>query len=48
MIPLKYLSSFWRTIEIPLNDCEIILKLNWSENCVIVATIVAAQATHLQ
>ena len=29
----------------PLINCEISLDLNWSENCVIVATNVAAQAT---
>ena len=37
MLPLKYLSNFWRTLEIPLINCEIILDLNWSENCVKVA-----------
>ena len=29
----------------PLINCEITLDLNWSENCVIVATSVAAQST---
>ena len=28
-----------------LTNCEIILDLNWSKNCVIVATNVAAQTT---
>ena len=41
MVPSKYLSSFWRTFEMPLINCEINLDLNWSENCVIVATNVA-------
>ena len=45
MVPLKYLRNFWRTLEMPLINCEITLDLNWSENCVIVATNVAAQAT---
>ena len=36
MVPLKYLSNFWRTLEMPLINCEINLDLNWSENCVIV------------
>ena len=45
MIPLKYLSNFWRTLLMPLITCKINLHLNWSENCVIVATNVAAQAT---
>ena len=29
----------------PLINCEINIDLNWSENCVIVSTNVAAQAT---
>ena len=34
-IPLKYLSNFWRTPEVPLINCEINLILIWSLNCVI-------------
>ena len=30
--PLKYLSNFWRTLEMPLINCEINLRLNWSTN----------------
>ena len=45
MVPLKYLSNFWRTLEMPLINCEITLDLNWSENCVIVATNVADEVT---
>ena len=33
-IPLKYLSSFWRSLEIPLINCKIHLELNWSNDCV--------------
>ena len=43
MVPLKYLGNFWKTIEKPLINCEINLDLNWSKNCVIVATDVANQ-----
>ena len=43
MVPLKYLSNFWRTLEIPLINCEINLILAWSANCVIVSTNVANQ-----
>ena len=43
MVPLKYLSNFWRPLEMPLIDCEITTDLNWSENCVIVATNIANQ-----
>ena len=35
--------QFWRTLEIPLNNCEINLDINWSEKCIIVATAVANQ-----
>ena len=30
MVPLKYLSNFWRTLEMPLINCEIELILTWS------------------
>ena len=30
MVPLKYLSNFWRTLEIPVINCEISLFLTWS------------------
>ena len=43
MVPLKYLSNFWRTIEMPLINCEINLILTWSANCVINYTNVANQ-----
>ena len=34
-MPLKYLSNFWRTLDIPLINYEINLILTWSENCVL-------------
>ena len=34
-MPLKYLSNFWRTLNMPLINCEINLILTWSENCVL-------------
>ena len=34
-VPLKYLSNFWRTLNMPLINCEVSLILTWSENCVI-------------
>ena len=30
--PLKYLSNFWGTLDIPLINCEVSLTLAWSEN----------------
>ena len=41
MVPLKYLSIFWRTLELPLINCEINLILIWSKNFVIDSTNVA-------
>ena len=35
IVPLKYLSNFWRTLEIPLINCEVNLILTWSKDCVI-------------
>ena len=29
LVPLKYLSSFWRAFEMPLINCEINLDLNF-------------------
>ena len=43
MISLKYLSNFWRTLEMPLINCEVELILIWSANCVIIYTDVAEQ-----
>ena len=35
MVPLKYLSNFWRSLEMPLINCEVNLILTWSPTCVI-------------
>ena len=37
MVPLKHLSNFWRTLEMPLINCELNLILTWSANCVMVS-----------
>ena len=37
MVPLKYLSNFWRIFEMPLINCETSLQFKWSRNCIIVA-----------
>ena len=29
MVPLKYLRNFWRTLELPLINCEVSLILTW-------------------
>ena len=35
IVPLKYLSNFWRTLEMPLINCEVNLILTWFKDCVI-------------
>ena len=43
MVPLKYLSNFWRTLEMPLINYEINLQLTWSASCDIISTDVVNQ-----
>ena len=38
-VPLKYLSDFWRPLEVPLINCEINLILTWSKNFAILSGI---------
>ena len=35
-IPLKYLSNFWRSVDLLLMNCEIELYLTWSKDCVLI------------
>ena len=35
VVPLQHLSNFWRTLEMPLINCEVFLASTWSENCVL-------------
>ena len=44
MVPLKYLSKFWRTLEMPLINCEVNLIFTWSSTCVMAAVGDANQA----
>ena len=44
MVPLKYLSNFWRTLEMPLINCEVNLILTWSSTCVFISTNIPNQA----
>ena len=43
MVPLKYLSNFWGTLEMPLINCEVELILKWSANSVVIYTGIANQ-----
>ena len=36
VVPLKYLSNFWRSLNIPLINCEVELILTWFKNCVLI------------
>ena len=31
VVPLKYLSNFWRSLEMPLINCKVELKLRWAK-----------------
>ena len=42
-VQLKCLNNFWRTLEMPLINCEVNLILTWSANCVIIYTDIANQ-----
>ena len=46
-VPLKYLSNFFRSLEMPLINCKIHLELSWTKNSVMsnVATATAFQIT---
>ena len=35
VVPLKHLSNFQRSLEMPLISCKVKLSLRWSENCVL-------------
>ena len=35
VVSLKYLSNFWRSLEMPLINCKVELSLTWNPNCVL-------------
>ena len=37
-VPLKYLSNFWRSLEMSLINCKIEYSLNWIQNCVLTSS----------
>ena len=46
-VPLKYLSNFWRSLEMPLINCKVELSLNWIERCLLtVANTEIFKITH--
>ena len=38
-VPLKYLTNFWRSLEMLLINCKIHLELNWRKDCVMSSVI---------
>ena len=41
-VPLKYLSNFWRSLEMPLISYKVKLSLKWYENCILFSAGTAA------
>ena len=44
-VPLKYLSNFWRSLEMSLINCKVELSLNWIGKCVLTTTASGNKAT---
>ena len=45
VVPLKYLSSFWRSFEMLFINCKVELSLKWNENCILPSAGTAATFT---
>ena len=43
-VPLKYLSNFWRSLEMPLINCKVELSLKWIENFVLTTAAIDSNA----
>ena len=41
MVSCKYLTNFWKTLQIPLINCEINFVLTWSADCVMASNTAA-------
>ena len=39
-VPLKYLSNFWRSLEIPLINCKVEFLLKWYERCLLTVLLI--------
>ena len=44
IVPVKNLSNFWRSLEIPLINCKVELSVKWIENCVLTTSANANNA----
>ena len=38
-LTLKYCNNFWKTLDMPLINCEVSLILTWSINCAITSRV---------
>ena len=43
-VPLKYLSNFWRSLEMPLINCKVERSLKWIKNCVLTSAAIGENA----
>ena len=41
VVPLKYLTNFWRSLEMPLINCKVELSSKWYERCLLTAATTA-------
>ena len=48
VVPLKYISTFWRKLEITLINCENNLQLKWSDKGILAAGTAANQEPKLK
>ena len=44
-VPLKYLSNFWRSLEMPLINCKVDFSLKWYEKCILSSSDTATTCT---
>ena len=44
VVPLKYLTTFWRSLKITLINCKVDLSFKWIENCVLTSAPIGADA----
>ena len=44
-VPLKYLSHFWRSLEMPLINCKVEFSLGWYRECILPSAGTAATFT---
>ena len=38
-VPLKYLSNFWRSLQMPLINCKVEFSLTWNKNCILSSVV---------